>query len=265
MNRRPIGVFDSGVGGLTVARALAKALPNEDIIYLGDTARVPYGTKSKETVTRFALECMDFLGKFNVKLAVMACNTASSWSLETVREKFDFPVIGVIGPGVAEACGKTRNKRVGVIGTRATITSGSYPRGIRKLDKSIKVYQKACPLFVSLVEENWLNGRITRDVAARYLETMRRRGIDTLILGCTHYPLLKSVVKKIFSKRITIIDSSLSVSKEVKAFIRGNGLANRTGRKGGIRFFVTDDPAAFRRVSGIFLKKNILVKKVDIT
>lgn len=264
MDKRPIGVFDSGVGGLTVFKALVSVLPHENIIYLGDTARVPYGSKSKETVTRFAVECISFLKKFNIKLAVVACNTASSWSLNVLKKKYAFPVIGVIKPGVNEACRKTKKFKIGVIGTKATIKSAAYIKEIRKIDRHVQIYQKACPLFVSLVEESWLKGKIVSMIAARYLKSLCAKEIDTIILGCTHYPLLKGVIGSVFKRRISIIDSSLSVSREIKRFLEDTGLGNRSEVKGRQRFFVTDAPQSFKKISKIFLRKNIDVKKVNL-
>jgi len=264
MSKKPIGVFDSGVGGLTVVKKLTEVLPNENIIYLGDTARVPYGNKSKETVTRFAVECIMFLEKFNIKLLVVACNTVSSWSLKTLKRVFSVPIIGVIEPAVKESCSKTKRLRIGVIGTKATVTSGSYPDAINKIDGKIKVYQKACPLFVPLVEENWLRDKSTFDIAAKYLKPLKEKGIDTLILGCTHYPLLKDVFRAYFGDNVNIIDSSLGVSEEIKSFLERKTLINESKKRGKIEYFVTDDPDSFKKVSNIFLNKGISVKKVNL-
>ena len=232
---------------------------------MGDTARVPYGTKSRDTVTRFSMECLGFLDNFNLKMAVVACNTASSFSLDTLKRSFDFPVIGVIEPGVKEACGRTRNNKIGVIGTRATVKSASYVKAIKKISSRVKVYQKACPLFVPLVEENWLDDDVTRAVAAKYLEEIKQKDIDTLILGCTHYPLLTKVIKKIFRSGINIIDSSLSVSNEVRTFLETRKIANNRGNKGKLRVFVTDDSTSFRQISRIFLDTKIIVDKIELT
>lgn len=264
MDKRPIGVFDSGAGGLTVVKALLETLPNEDIIYLGDTARVPYGIKSKETVTKFSIECVTFLRKFNVKMVVVACNTVSSWSLETLKRTFNFPIIGVIKPGVKEACQKTKNLKVGVIGTKATVKSLSYVKEISKINPRVKTYQKACPLFVPMVEEKRLAGKIVYAVVEDYLKDLKKHKIDTLILGCTHYPLLKGEIYKVFLPGINIIDSSLSVSCAVKEFLYKEGLAKRAPCSGNSRFFVTDDADSFRGISKVFLKKDINVKKVRL-
>ena len=264
MDNRPIGVFDSGVGGLTVMKALIRALPHENIIYLGDTARVPYGNKSRTTVTRFSEECTRFLKKFNIKLAVVACNTASSWSLGILKRKFRFPIIGVITPGVKEACSKTRNLKIGVVGTKATVNSGSYVKGIKRKNRKIKVFQIACPLFVPLVEENRCSGDVTFNVAKEYLQHLKSKKVDTLILGCTHYPLLKSVLARVLGRDVNIVDSSVSVSNEVKTFLGKNKLKAGSRGKGYLKFYVTDDPRSFGKISKIFLRKNIKVNKVDL-
>ncbi|NQT22493.1 MAG: glutamate racemase [Candidatus Omnitrophica bacterium] len=263
MDKRPIGIFDSGVGGLTVLKKLSELLPEEDIIYFGDTARVPYGNKSQETVTRFAKECIQFLKKLNIKLLVIACNTASSWSLDALRKNFSFPIKGVIAPAVKEACQKSKNSKIGVIGTNATVKSRSYIKALGKNSRSVQVFQQACPLFVPLVEEGWFNGKTTIDVARTYLSGLKNKNIDTLILGCTHYPLLKGVFKKVFGRKVKIIDSSMSVSCEIKNFLENNSLRN-TRRKGRLKFFVTDEVESFKRISKIFLKKNINVKRVNL-
>jgi len=261
---RPIGVFDSGVGGLTVVKALLSAMPNENIVYLGDTARVPYGIKSKETVTRFSIECIGFLEKLNIKLALIACNTVSSFSIDILRQSFNVPVIGVIEPGVREACRVTKNKKIGVIGTRATVKSRAYVDGIMQSEPNAAVFQKACPLFVPLVEEQWFDEDITYRVAKKYLDELRTNKIDTIILGCTHYPMVKNVIKKVFNGKINIVDSSISVSDAVKTFLHESGLESTRPGKGKIQAFVTDDPDSFGSVSKVFLNKTIPVTKIDL-
>jgi len=265
MDSRPIGVFDSGVGGLTVLRALSQTLPHEDIIYLGDTARVPYGTKSKATVARFSVQCFNFLKRHKVKLGIVACNTASSWAIQDLKRAFKFPILGVIKPGVKEASKKTRNNKIGVIGTKATIGSMSYVDGLKRINDKTRVYQKACPLFVPLVEENELSSHITKAIAKKYLAELNDKGIDTLILGCTHYPLLKNVIKTIFNRNIIVVDSSISISTAVKNFLVRKKMSNRRDNRGDINFFVTDDPGSFQKVSSIFLKRDIMAVKVDIS
>ena len=193
----PIGVFDSGVGGLTVAREIMRNLPSEKIVYFGDTARVPYGSKSKETIIRYSRQIIRFLQQQQVKAIVVACNTASAFALDAVRDEFDIPIIGVIEPGAKVAAAQTRNKRVGIIGTVGTVGSGIHAEYLKHLDPEITVFGKACPLFVPLVEEGWLHDPVTDEVAARYLKELQDKQVDTLILGCTHYPLLRSTIRKI--------------------------------------------------------------------
>ena len=257
-----IGVFDSGVGGLTVVRELFRKLPNEGIVYFGDTARLPYGTKSKQTIIRFSLENMIFLLKQKVKLVVVACNTSSSIALPVLEKNFKIPIIGVINPAVKEAVFSTRNKRIGVIGTQATINSNTYQRQIKKIDPKVKVFTCACPLFVPLVEEGWLKEKITVDVAVKYLSPLKRTKIDTLILGCTHYPLLKPVINDIMAKGVRLIDSSEQtaiVTKQV--LIREGMLANK--KKSKDIFYVSDEPEAFRKLAKRFLGYNIKSVKIS--
>ena len=193
----PIGVFDSGVGVLTVAREIMRNLPSEKIVYFGDTARVPYGSKSKEPVIRYSRQIIRFLQEQQVKAIVIACNTASAFALDAVKDEFDLPIIGVIEPGAKVAAAQTRNKKVGVLGTVGTIGPGIHAEYLKSLDPEITVYGKACPLFVPLVEEGWLHDPVTDEVVARYLKELQEKDIDTLILGCTHYPLLRSTIRKI--------------------------------------------------------------------
>lgn len=198
---KAIGVFDSGVGGLTVAKELMQQLPYEDIVYFGDTARVPYGTKSRETVIRFSIENILFLLKHDVKLICIACNTASSVGLPAIKRHFKVPIVGVIDPGAKEAVYATRNKRIGVLGTRGTIKSRAYDTKIKQLDRGAKVIATACPLFVPFVEEDWLSGKVILEVARSYLKPLKDGRVDTVILGCTHYPLLKTVIRKFWVKK----------------------------------------------------------------
>ena len=210
-----IGIFDSGVGGLTVFKEIAKEFPNTDIYYLGDTARVPYGNKSKETIIRYSLECGEFLRSLNIDVLVIACNTASSYALPILKKYLDIPVIGVILPGVKTALKETKNKKIGVIGTTATIRSNSYKRLLLESDNSLQIFQKPCPLFVPLVEEGMLNNHIAKLVVKEYLDELINKGIDTLILGCTHYPLLKDTIKFLYPN-IKIVDSSKATAQFLK-------------------------------------------------
>jgi glutamate racemase len=254
-----IGVFDSGVGGLTVVKELIKQLPSESLVYFGDTARVPYGAKSKETVTKFSIENALFLSKHNVKLICVACNTASSCALPKLRKKFSVPIVGVINPGAREAVYATKNNRIGVIGTRGTIKSRAYEDEIKRLNSKIKVFSAACPLFVPFVEEGWLNQDVVLTVAKRYLQPLKDARVDTLILGCTHYPLLKKVIKKVMGEKVILVDSAKEVAIEVKKILSSKGLLNKRG-KGRFDFFVSDNPEWFKGLAESFLGR--LLKKV---
>jgi glutamate racemase len=256
LQNRPIGIFDSGLGGLTVAKAIMKKLPNENIVYFGDTARVPYGSKSKETVTRFSIENTEFLLKFKAKAIVVACNTSSSLSLGALKARFKVPIIGVISPGAKKAVKLTRNKRIGVIGTQATIRSGSYEKEIKKHGNSSTCLSQSCPLFVPFVEENWINAKATQLTAGIYLKPLVRRKIDTLILGCTHYPLLKSTIKRIVGGNVKLVYSAEEVADEVKSLLERRDLL-RKGSKARYKFFVSDEPVNFKVVSERFLGKKI--------
>jgi len=256
MKNRPIGIFDSGVGGLTVVKQMFKRLPNEEIVYLGDTARVPYGTKSPETIKRFAVENADFLMKFKVKLIVVACNTASSTSLDILREKFSIPIVGVIKPGAEKAVQITRNNKVGIIGTYTTIKSKAYEKEIRHFSRDVEVASKACPLFVPLVEEGWLKEDVTFDIVKKYLKPLMAKKIDTLILGCTHYPLLKYAISKVAGRQVKIIDSASSVADEVHNILMALGKLSEQ-KKTRHRFFATDAVEHFVRVGEKFLGTKI--------
>jgi len=263
MDTRPIGIFDSGVGGLTVVDKVFRLLPEEKIIYLGDTARVPYGNKSKETVTRFSKEIAKFLLRFKVKLIIVACNTASSLSLAALKASCSVPVTGVIKPGVSEALLKSKKKRIGVIGTDATILSNVYKNEIKALARNAFVIQKACPLFVPLAENVWLNDSITESIARRYLRPMLSKKIDSLILGCTHYPLLKNVIRRVVGKDVALIDSSIAVARHTKHILENQRLLGNSG-KGNSKFFVTDDTGGFAKLAKVFLGKSITAKKVVV-
>lgn len=274
MDRRPIGIFDSGAGGLTVVKELIRCLPDEDIVYFGDTARVPYGTKSRKTIIRFSIENIHFLLKFNVKLIILACNTSSSVALTALRKSFKVPIMGVITPGAKDAVITSRNGRIGVIGTSTTVRSQAYEKQIiknarlaktsgNKLLSRVDVFSRSCPLFVPLVEEGWLYERVTLQIIRHYLLPLKRRNIDTLILGCTHYPLLKNGIRKVMGKRVALIDSAVSAAKAAKSFLFSRGLINNSRPKGGrLRFFVSDEPERFKRIGERFLRKKI--KSVEL-
>ncbi len=253
---KAIGVFDSGVGGLTVVKELIRQMPEENIVYFGDTARVPYGIKSKETVIRFSIENILFLLKEDVKLVCVACNTVSSMALPSIRNYFKVPMVGVISPGAKEAVYATKNKKIGVIGTQATIRSRAYENEIKALDAAIKVIARACPLFVPFAEEGWLKERAVFDVAKFYLAPFKKAGIDTLILGCTHYPLLKPVIQEVMGSRVTLIDSAKQVATEVKQLLATGDLLE-SNKKAVRDFYVSDDPAWFSGLAERFLGQKI--------
>ena len=260
MNNRPIGIFDSGVGGLTVVKEVFKALPNEEVVYLGDTARVPYGTKSDRTIRRFSIENADFLMRFGVKVIVVACNTSSSIALSVLRKRFRIPIIGVIEPGAKKAVKLTGNNRIGVIATPTTVKSRAYEKEIKRISGKKKVVSGACPLFVPLAEEGWLDGKITLDIARKYLRPLTAKGIDTLVLGCTHYPLLKGVIAQAAGGRVRIVDSASSVAEEIRDVLRKGDALSGPSKKPQHRFFVTDAVEQFVRVGERFLGREI--KKV---
>lgn len=247
-----IGIFDSGVGGLTVMQRLLETVPGEHLIYLGDTARFPYGSKSAATVTRYSLENTTFLLEKDVKMIVVACNSASAVSLDALRDRFDVPIVGVIEPGARAAVAATRNRKVGVIGTDATIASGSYTRALKALDPALEIYTRACPLFVPLVEEGWVDNEVCRQAAAIYLASLRQSRIDTLVLACTHYPLLAPVIAAYLGPEVTLVDSAAETAREVAGTLAARGIA-REGRGGSASFFVTDVPDRFVKVGGRFL------------
>lgn len=249
----PIGIFDSGIGGLTVARQIHRLLPEEDLIYLGDTARVPYGTKSPSTVVRFACEDTGFLLQQNVKAVVVACNTCSAWALPTLEKKFQTPVFGVLLPGVRAALEKSRTQRIGIIGTSATIRSKAYSNGILARCDSAQVFARACPLLVPLVEEGWTRHPLTRAILREYLSPMLRHRIDTLILGCTHYPLLKSPIRAVVGKKVALVDSAESCARYVRERLEHLRLRSSRRRKGVIQPFVTDEPDRFAELAARFL------------
>ena len=265
ISNRPIGIFDSGIGGLTVFKEIKKLLPGEDIIYFGDTARVPYGTKSKDTVVKFSIQNADFLVGLNVKMVVVACNTSSSLSLPILNRRYDIPVVGVIEPGAREAASVTRKMKVGVIGTKATISSGVYEKELKRLNPKINVISISCPLFVPIVEEGWLKKDVTRMIANQYLGLLKKKNIDTIVLGCTHYPLLKPIIRGVLSRDVALIDSATQTAKVVKKILCGKKIDNKRKGVGKYRFYVSDEPGLFKKIGSRFLESSITnIKKVDI-
>ena len=251
-----IGVFDSGVGGLTVLHELVRALPREQFIYLGDTGRYPYGTKSAETVGRYSIENTEFLLDKGVKLLVVACNTMSSVALDQIAERAALPTVGVIEPGARAAARATRNRRVGVIGTEATIASGAYTQALRRVAPDVEIYTRACPLFVPLAEEGWVDNDIARATARLYLGSLRRSGIDTLILGCTHYPLLRDIITAVMGPSVRLVDSAVSTARATGDLLVRHRIA-RTRGPGSVSFFVTDVPDRFIKVGQRFLGEQV--------
>lgn len=253
MSWQAIGIFDSGVGGLTVLRELANVLPQEDTIYFGDTARVPYGTKSPDTVIRYSREIASFLIKRDIKLLVAACNTASAVALPTLQEALPVPVVGVIEPGARRAVQVTTKGVIGVIGTSGTIRSSAYTRAIKQLDPAISVLAKPCPLFVPLAEEGWTDNDIAAMTARTYLQELKDAGVDTLVLGCTHYPLLKKIIADVMGPDVALVDSAEETARRVAEILTEKQMLRPRQEKGNHHYYVTDVPAGFIRVGNRFL------------
>lgn len=257
MRESPLGVFDSGLGGLTVVRALRAALPHEDIVYLGDTARVPYGTKGADTVVKYALACARHLEARQVKALVIACNTVSAVAPERLRVELDLPVLEVIEPGARAAVKASPSGRIGVLATAGTIASGAYPRAVARQSTRAEVTGQAAPLLVPLAEEGWLDGDVPRLVVRRYLEALARAKVDTIVLGCTHYPLLFQVIESearaLVAPEVAIIDSAVAVAASVSEFLDARALANLSSEEGRVEILVTDVPKQFAEVAGRFL------------
>lgn len=274
LNNASIGVFDSGIGGLTVVREIRALMPGENIVYLGDTARVPYGVRSPETVRRYAREGAAFLLSREIKLLVVACNTVSAVGLDEIASMTDVPILGVIAPGARAAVRATRNGRVGVIGTHATVRSGAYAEAIKREAPDAEVISMPCPLFVPLVEEGWLEGQVPELVAGQYLGGLREAGIDTLVLGCTHYPLLKPMLSKVMGQGIGLIDSARETAAEVSRMLESTARAHGTAvpavdkqgaTAGALSFFVTDSPDKFIEVGSGFLGASIdMIEKIEL-
>jgi glutamate racemase len=265
VNQCPIGVFDSGIGGLTVVKRLATTLPNESIVYFGDTARVPYGSKSNSTVIEYSIQNTKFLLKKNIKALVVACNTASSIAIPDLKKMFDIPIIGMIEPGSRMALNKSQSKKIGVIGTRATINNLAYSKEIKKINNSAQVVEKPCPLFVPLAEEGWIKHKATYEIAEEYLNEFRKIGIDTLVLGCTHYPILSEVIQEVIGDNVTLIDSGVASSEVINTELEKLHLLSDSNKHGRQEYYVSDIPAKFKEVAELFLGKEIdHVHKVDL-
>lgn len=264
MDNRPIGVFDSGVGGLTVVSELMNVIGNERIIYFGDTARVPYGNKSKDIVTKFSMQDVRFLLTKDVKAIVVACNTVSSNSLVDLKNKFDVPIFGVVIPGANEAVKTTKNKKVGVIGTVATIRSNVYEEYIVAKDKEIKVYSKACPMFVPLAEEDWTDNEIAYLTAKEYLTELVNFGIDSLVMGCTHYPLLRNCIKKVVGNGINLVDPAHETALVLKKFLEDNNMFRAEKSIPSHEFYLSDPTDMFKRICNKALSREFSAEQVDI-
>ncbi|MGN0307318.1 MAG: glutamate racemase [Lachnospiraceae bacterium] len=264
----PVGVFDSGVGGLTVVREIMRQIPNERIIYFGDTARVPYGSKSRETVTKYSRQIIRFLRMQKVKAIVVACNTASAYALEQLEEEIDLPVIGVVKPGAKTAVKVTGNGKIGVIATEGTINSKIYTRYIKQLKEGAEVLGKACPLFVPLVEEGLLEDPVTDEIAGRYLSSLKDSGIDTLILGCTHYPLIRSTIKRFMGEEVTLVNPAYETARELKELLENHNLLCEKKPLLGTncyRFYVSDGAEKFQHFANSIFKYGVLsAKEIDI-
>jgi glutamate racemase len=264
MDNRPIGVFDSGLGGLTVVKELMRVLPAEDIVYFGDTARIPYGTRSREMVTKYSSQCIRFLVKKNVKMAVIACNTVSASSFDSLSAMFDLPLVSVIQPGALAAVNATQNGRVGVIGTSGTIHSRAYPNAIKGLNPQIQVIDQACTLFVSIVEEGWSDTKVAFLTAQQYLKDIKKRDVDTLVLGCTHYPLLENTISNVMGSSVKLINPAINTAEQVKKILTDiNGL-NNGEKEAEIQYYVSDFGQSFQKIGSHFLGRKITAQCIDI-
>ncbi|NMB34406.1 MAG: glutamate racemase [Clostridium sp.] len=265
MDNRPIGIFDSGLGGLTVLKEIKNLLPEESLVYFGDSGRSPYGTKSKEIIIKYTFQDIRFLLNQDIKMIVIACNTASACSIDMVKRSFDIPVVEVIKPGSISAVRATVNKKVGVIGTVATVDSGVYERAINKIEPTIEVYQKACPMFVPLAEEGWWENNIAQKIAEEYLLSLKEKGIDTLVLGCTHYPLLHNTIAKVMGDGVKLVNSALEAAKAVKEVISKNNYGRDKGIAPVHRYYTSDSVEKFESLGNSILNKKIRsAEKVDI-
>ena len=268
MDMRPIGVFDSGLGGLTAVRSLRQILPEENLIYFGDTARVPYGGRSRETILKYARQDVRFLQSFDLKAILIACGTVTTTSLDTLQKENTLPIVGVVEPTCRRALLVTKTKKVGIIATLASIRSGAYEAVLRRLDPEVEVIGKPCPLFVPLVE----NGRFRRGdvvietVAREYLEPLKATGIDTLILGCTHYPLLTEVIADVMGPEVTLVSAGEESAFELKRLLKADGLRAEETRQGEAEFYVSDQPEDFERIASVFLQEDIrhVARRIDI-
>ena len=259
--KNSIGIFDSGVGGLTVFHEIKRALPHKNILYFGDTARVPYGSKSQSTIIQYSLQNMMFLLEHQIELLVVACNTSSAYAIEELKKHSDIPIIGVIIPGAKKALNVSRNRRIGIIGTEGTVKSGSYEKALKSLDATCTVFSKATPLLVPLVEENWIEHHVTREIIQEYMQDLLEKDIDTIIMGCTHYPVLKNMIRDVVGSTIVLVDSAESIALELQ-----NRYSTEPVKKteGDYRFFVSDNPEKFKILGRQILGEDIMkIQKVS--
>lgn len=264
-SNRPIGVFDSGVGGLTVVKELIRNMPNEHIVYFGDTARVPYGSKSVKSISHFALQDASFLMTKKVKMIIVACNTVSSNAMPVLTSRFDIPFVDVLKPNGEYAASATKNNRIGIIGTYATIESGAYEKYIKKLNPSAKIFSMPTPLLVPIAEEGWTGTDIAEKVLEKYLKPILTKNIDTLILGCTHYPLFENKIKAITGKSVNIVNSARYTASTVRIILRDTGITSRRATTGKTDFYLSDIPRNFSSIARRFLKQDVCnVKRIDI-
>ena len=262
-DNRAIGVFDSGIGGLTVLREIWNAVPGESTVYFGDNSRAPYGTKSRSTVIRYSLQNMKFLESKDVKMIVVACNTASAYAYEVLKARADVPVVEVVTPGADKACRATRNGKIGIIATKATVSTGVYKDAVEKRAaelgmKEIKIFQQACPLFVSLAEEGWWDTEVTRLTAEEYLKPLKEAGVDTLVMACTHYPLLSKVIGEVMGEGVTLVNTGEATASVVKELLDSEGIASEvTGTDPVREFYISDEPELFEKVAAPFLGEGL--------
>lgn len=262
-DNRPVGVFDSGIGGLTVLREIWNAVPDEGTVYFGDNSRTPYGTKSRSTVIRYSLQNMEFLESKDVKMIVIACNTASAYAYDKLKEKAEVPVVEVVTPGADEACRATKNGRVGIIATKGTVSTGVYKAAVEKRAHELgmsdmEIFQQACPLFVSLAEEGWWDSEITRLTAEEYLKPLKDAGVDTLVMACTHYPLLSKVIGEVMGDGVTLVNTGVATAKVVKDLLVSYGIASeKTGTDPLREFYTSDEPELFEQIAAPFLGEGL--------
>jgi glutamate racemase len=264
MDSRPIGVFDSGLGGLTVVKELLKELPDENIVYFGDTARIPYGTRSREIVTKYSAQCIRFLLSKGIKMVVIACNTVSAGSLDALTALFDLPILGVIGPGARAAVEATQSGRIGVAGTSGTIRSQAYPKAIHELSPDAAVIDEACTLFVPIVEEGWSDTEVARLTAERYLDNMKKQAVDTVVLGCTHYPLLENTISKIMGPDVRLINPAVNAARQTREILMQGDMLREPGTEPSVSFYVSDFGQSFQKIGSHFLNREIAAECVDI-